>query len=120
MATARNVKIDAPELWQLFAEGGGFTKAERQCILKISIPNSGVLSKNEKEHVNAFRVNNVTYSKITCDVNDLRNKLTDYQKQIQDSQSSPDVLPASIDRQSNEEEDQFSDTDDDLIELLCE
>ena len=119
-ADSKMLNIAAPELWQLFVEGGGFTKAERQCILKISVPNSGVLSKNEKEHVNTFRVNNVTYSKITSDVIELRNKLTKYQKEIQDSNSLSDNLPASFDRGSNEDKEQFSDIDEDMIDLLCE
>ena len=46
-AEKNQTTINAPELWKMNI-AGMFTKAERQCILKICVPNSGVLSKDEK------------------------------------------------------------------------
>ena len=57
IAAAEGKRFNDPSLWQLKSVGS-FTAAEQKCLLKLCVPNSGVLSKNEKEHVDTFRKKN--------------------------------------------------------------
>ena len=45
-AEASDISVDNPSLWKICTPKA-FSKAERQVLLKMSVPNSGVLSKNE-------------------------------------------------------------------------
>ena len=66
-AEKNQTTIDTLKLWKVNV-AGTFTKAERQCILKICVPNSGVLSKDEKEHIRTFENNNGAYARMKSEV----------------------------------------------------
>ena len=120
-AEKNQTTIDAPKLWKVNV-AGTFTKAERQCMLKISVLNSGVLSKDEKEHIRTFENNNVTYAKMKSDVHQLKDRLTFLQKQFDECLSGDqehNSLPDPIEITSNEdEEDRFSKIKDEMLDLL--
>ena len=120
-AEKNQTTVNAPEL-QKMNVAGTFTKAERQCILKICVPNSGVLSKDEKEHIRTFESNNVTIMKMMSDVHQLKDRLTFLQKQLDECLSvdqENNSLPDPIKITSNEdEEDCFSEIEDEMLDIL--
>ena len=59
----------------------------------MSIPNSGVLSKNEAEHIKVLRDKNVTYLCLLADVQTLETKLVTLQKEYDASFPSGDDSP---------------------------
>ena len=88
-AEAPNIFIDNPSLWKICTPKA-FSKAERQVFLKMSVPNSGVLSKNEAEHIKVLRDNNVTYLCLLADVQTTETKLVTLQKEYDTSFPSGD------------------------------
>ena len=91
-AEASNISVDNPSLWQICTPKA-FSKLERQVFLKMSVPNSGVLSKNEAEHIKVLRDKNVTYLCLLADVQTLETKLVTLQKEYDASFPSGDDSP---------------------------
>ena len=58
-----------------FSASEGILKSERQLFLKLCVPNSGVLSKNETEQIQALEVNNVTYLKLLSEIEEKEKNL---------------------------------------------
>ena len=73
-ASAIQVDINNSKLWP-FLHPKGFLKSERQLFLKLCVPNSGVLSKNETEQIQALEANNVTYLKLLSEIEVIVNRL---------------------------------------------
>ena len=81
MAVQRHIQWSDDSLWRLTVVGS-FTAEERKCILKLCVPNSGVLSKGEKEHVSIFVSKGVTLVSILAAIDVMRKQLTCSQKEL--------------------------------------
>ena len=104
MAAAEGKRFNDPSLWQL-KSAGSFTAAEQKCLLKLYVPNSRVLSKNEKEHVDTFRKKLVSQPIIMQAVEVMKNKLSSCQKQLDKFNSPSNLLVAVNESVKNEEAD---------------
>ena len=74
-AAANNIAPSDPTLWNLLAPKQ-FTKAEKHLFLKLCVANSGLLSKNETDHLKVLKDNNVTYLRLLAAVEATHKKLT--------------------------------------------
>ena len=90
-AEAKGLSVDDPSLW-MFLTTKAFTAAERKVILRICAPDSGVLSKGEREHIDIFRKENVTYLKILAAVEGKKIELTNLKKHLTDIRTDQDPL----------------------------
>ena len=101
-AEAKGFSVDDPSLW-IFLATKAFTAAERKVILRICAPDSGVLLKGEREHIDIFRKENVTYLKILAAVEGKKIELTNLKKHLTDIGS--DQEPSQSDLASIEDND---------------
>ena len=94
-----------------------FLKAERQLFLRLCVPGSGVLSKNEKEQIAVLRNNDVTYLKLLAAVETAQKELTELQKHYADKFSLSNAVSSSVEEQSSSvvecmNEDYYNDEED--------
>ena len=82
MAVTRHIEWNNDNLWWLTVVGSFFTAEKRKCILKLCVPNSGALSKGEKEHVSIFVNKGVSLVSILTAINVMRKQLTCSQKEL--------------------------------------
>ena len=82
-ADIRKVPIDHPSLW-LFCTQKAFTAGERKVILRLCAPESKMLLKGEREHIDVFQKHNVTYLKIMAAIEDKNIELTSLKKQLEE------------------------------------
>ena len=94
-----------------------FIKAEHQLFLKLCVPKSGVLGKDEKEQFQVLQKHNVTYLKILAEVETHRRKLTELQKQYDKELSSRE---ASLTVELLSKDEGNEEVDDILDEMLHE
>ena len=116
-AARRGLSPDDANLW-LFKTAGQFTKSERTCILKLCVPNSGVISKKELEHIKCFETNDVTLHTLNRDADKLRNELTSWQKQLRDVSEVREDLETSVEIAGCEDEDRFSNFDNKMLDSM--
>ena len=86
-ASEIKIGINNPKLWP-FLHPKGFLKSERQLFLKLCVPNSGVLSKNESEQIQALEANNGTHLKLLAEIEVTVTRLIILKKEYNDEFSS--------------------------------
>ena len=79
-AAAVGAAVSNGRLWPIL-QPKGFNQSERKLFLRICVPNSGVLSKNESEQLQVLASNNVTYLKLIAEIETITTKLTKLKKQ---------------------------------------
>ena len=110
-ASAKGIAVHDQQLWPIL-QPKGFLRTERQLFLKISVPNSGVLSKNESEQLKVLEENDVTYLKLLANVESAGKKLTSLRKKydeefLSSSEGSPSVEELSEDKEDGEDVDEI-------------
>ena len=81
MAAVGGIKWNDNILWQLTIVGS-FTAEEHKYILKLCVPNIGVLLKGKKECVSIFVSKNSNFLSILTAINIMRKQLTCCQKDL--------------------------------------
>ena len=118
-AEAKELPINDASLWT-FLVPKSFTAAERKVILRLCAPESKVISKGEREHLDVFKKENVTYLKVLAAVEGKKIELTELKKQLADIQLDREAVHsdlASVQEAKNDYEIDFIDDDVDLLEM---
>ena len=110
-ALEKGIAVHDQQLWPIL-QPKGFLRTERQLFLKISVPNSGVLSKNESKQLKVLEENDVTYLKLLANVESAGKKLTSLRKKydeefLSSSEGSPSVEELSKDEEDGEDVDEI-------------
>ena len=78
-AIRAGVGVAEPSLWAILTPGNT-TRAERQLFLRMCVPKSGKLGKDESEQIECLHQNNVTYLRLMAAKETIELQLTSNQK----------------------------------------